>query len=449
MITNTRTCRASGVARGFCLAVLAAASAVTGHLPGVAVGAAQANTIAPATAPSHADRTRFIIGLRKPAKFQVFTLTNPNRVIVEMDTEDFLLPRLPTDGPVGVVKTFSGGKAGNGKSRVIVSVTEPVVVDTSKIVPATTDDSHHLILDFLKVKARVAGREAFERKYSKPVGLLGANNGETLGSKIASSIGQALSGLLSQPPLPRPAQSPEELAERSYRPVIVIDPGHGGHDPGARKNGVVEKNVVLAFAKVLRDQLKATGRYKVLMTRDTDTFVSLDGRRAFAERKGAELFIAVHADYARSSARGATVYSLRQKVANRLRRKASGASAAKLTGASFRPTTRQDKSAVKTILGDLYDREIKRTRLRTDVVSRSLVKFMGTATNMRPNPHKEAAFRVLKTAQFPSVLVELAYVTNRRDARQLKSQSWRKKVSKSMVEAVDRYFSTQVARLPL
>ena len=124
--------------------------------------------------------------------------------------------------------------------------------------------------------------------------------------------------------MPRPAVSPQARALGAFKPVIVLDPGHGGEDTGAQKNGAVEKNVVLAFSLMLRDKLNATGRYKVLMTRDTDVFVELNARREFAERSLASLFVAVHADYAQSKARGATIYSLRESVSSALQRSARG-----------------------------------------------------------------------------------------------------------------------------
>ena len=114
----------------------------------------------------------------------------------------------------------------------------------------------------------------------------------------AGALGLGAVGL--QPPIPRPAASPQARALGAFKPVIVLDPGHGGDDTGAEKNGTVEKDVVLAFSLMLRDKLNATGRYKVLMTRDTDVFVELHKRREFAEQHMASLFVAVHADYAQS-----------------------------------------------------------------------------------------------------------------------------------------------------
>ena len=108
-----------------------------------------------------------------------------------------------------------------------------------------------------------------------------------------------------------------------------------------------------------------------------------------------------------------------------------------------------DLSAVRGILADFAQREVDMTKERTNLFSRSVIEFMGNSTNMRDDPDQQAAFRVLKTAQFPSVLIELAYVTNKQDAELLKSQAWREKVADSISTAVENYFSHQIARLPM
>jgi N-acetylmuramoyl-L-alanine amidase len=251
-----------------------------------------------------------------------------------------------------------------------------------------------------------------------------------------------------------PAKRPEEVAKAAFKPTIVIDPGHGGHDTGAMKHGAVEKDVVLAFANVLRDKIEKTGRYRVLMTRDTDVFVPLDERRAFGEKHQAALFIAVHADYATTKARGATIYSLRESVANSLKRSAKGEVSEHLLSDGELEAVRKandpsNLSAVRNILADLAGREVETTQERTSIFSRSVIEHMGETTNLREEPDQQAAFRVLKTAQFPSVLIELAYVTNAEDAKLLQSDSWRGKVADSITTAVENYFSHQIARLPM
>ena len=243
------------------------------------------------------------------------------------------------------------------------------------------------------------------------------------------------------------------IEHRTAKPVIVIDPGHGGKDSGAMKYGTVEKDVVLKFSLVLRDKLIRSGRYEVLMTRDDDTFVPLGERRDFAERHKAALFIAVHADYASTRASGATIYSLRERVANRLRSSAREEVTKSVLSDSMAQEIKQasagDVSIVRQMLADLAERDVEATRNRTRIFTQAVIDTMSDATAMRQNPDKEAAYKVLKTAKVPSVLIELAYVSNRQDAARLRSDAWRDKVSDSIAAAVDNYFSHIITRVPL
>jgi N-acetylmuramoyl-L-alanine amidase len=190
------------------------------------------------------------------------------------------------------------------------------------------------------------------------------------------------------------------------------------------------------------------------MTRDTDVFVPLDERVSFAERNKANLFIAIHCDYADtgSVANGATIYSLRESQADSLRRSTKGEISSNILSRAEAEIVKQvsdDVDAVKSILSDLAGREVDATHDRTSVFARSVIEGMGASTALRNEPDQTAGFRVLKTAQFPSVLIELAYVTNKQDAENLKSDIWRDKVSDSIMTAIDKYFSSQMAQLPM
>jgi len=380
------------------------------------------------TAPS---RTRFVIALGRETPFQVSTLSHPNRVIVDLPDVRIDLPPQPTSGAVGLVRGFRGGLASPGRLRVVIDVTAPVVVAKADIEHTGPHRSPSLVLEIV------------------PLSSLKPATAKTL---AATKIGGAgLSSL--QPPVPRPATRPAERAAHAFRPTIVLDPGHGGHDSGAQRGGTIEKDVVLAFSLILRDRLKATGRYNILMTRDDDTFVELDARREFAERHRASLFMAIHADYAGSRASGATIYSLRDRVANELQRSAVDEVAENVLSDKQLQAIKRidvaDTNAVRGFLADLAQREVAVTHERTSVFARSIIEYMGDATTMMDNPDRSAAFRVLKTAKVPSVLVELAYVTNKRDAANLRSDAWRRKVADSLVTAIDNYFTHQVARLPM
>ncbi len=390
------------------------------------------------------NRTRFVIGLEKSTEFQVFSLSNPYRVIVDMPDVKMQLPAQTGDTPVGLVKSFYGGLSAPGKTRVVISMTAAVIVEKAEIEKARDGKALRLVLDIIPADPSLRNQPRKPLKAAAPPSALGAAPVNALAPSAWSAN--------VQPPLPKPAVRPELKAQKSAKPVIVIDPGHGGHDPGASKFGAIEKDVVLAFSLALRDKLNATGRYKVLMTRDTDTFVELDARRDFGEKNNAALFIAVHADYAGAQARGATIYSLKDGVAKDLKRSAKGeVSANVLSADELAAVKRHDHDgnvqAVKSILADFAEREVETNKSRTNVFARSVIDYLGNSTSLQNNPDRSAAFRVLKTAKVPAVLIELAYVTNRQDAANLKSDQWRDKVSGSILTAVENYFSNQLARM--
>ena len=371
-------------------------------------------------------RTRFVIGLRKPTAYRIRTLDNPRRVIIEMPKVAVSLPKVPPGGH-GLVTGVRAGNTLPGQTSVIINVNAPVVVDHSAVKPAA-NGSARLEVIIAPFKSGQKKHAAFDTSGLSKLGV----------------------GVV-QPPVPQPATSDLPARSKGYRPLIVLDPGHGGRDSGARKFGINEKDVVLAFANVLRKHLLKTGRYRIAMTRDSDVFVSLDRRREFAEEKRAALFIAIHADYANSRAEGATIYSLRKRVADRLRRAAADDAAKEVLSdrvMRFVSAKPDDLGAVQGILGDLAQREVHVNLERTNVFTQFAIAHMGAATTMRSKPHREAAFAVLKTAKVPSVLIELAYVSNRRDAARLQSQRWRKQVAGSLVTAIDKYFSHSLSQIP-
>ncbi len=381
--------------------------------------------------------TRFVIGLERKADFNVFSLNNPNRVIVELPEMGMQLPLISGDEPVGIVKSFRVGQAGPGRNRVVIDVTSPVIVEKSQT-EKTADGRHRLVIDIAAASQPSAASTAPASPQAKAI--------------RAGAMGVGGAGL--QPPMPRAAQRPDARAVNLYKPLIVLDPGHGGHDSGAQKFGTVEKDVVLAFSKVLRDKLIASNQYRVMMTRDNDTFVELDERRDFAERHKAALFIAIHADYASTSARGATIYSLRESVADSLKKsQRSSLRDRVLTGKELVSPISADASgeasAVKGFLADLAQREVDANKDRTGVFAQAVIETMGQSTNLRDNPDQSAAFRVLKTAQVPAVLIELAYVSNQLDAKNLRSDEWRGKVTESIMTAIGNYFADRKTRVPM
>lgn len=378
-------------------------------------------------------RTRIVIDLERSAEFEIFSLVNPNRVVLQLPAMRTRLPvveRQTPDTPKSLITDVKRGQSGANQMRIILNVATPVIVENAHVKQSPDGRGAQLSLDVVPTKVR--------------------KNFAQLQDQIKN--GSGLGGVGLQPPVPRKAASPDTLSLHKH--IIIIDPGHGGRDSGARKNGIQEKDVVLAFSLMLRDKLKATGRYEVRMTRSTDTFITLAGRREFAERHNAALFISVHADYAQSKARGATIYSLRRNVAMRLKRAAKKdvASNSLLSGKELSvlkaSKAADDTDTLQNILEDLAIRDVEATEFQTNQFTETVIRHMGQSTQMRSRPHRTAAFRVLRTATMPAVLIELAYVSNRQDARRLQSTEWRDKVSTSIANAVDKYF-VNVERLPM
>jgi N-acetylmuramoyl-L-alanine amidase len=240
------------------------------------------------------------------------------------------------------------------------------------------------------------------------------------------------------------------------RPLIVIDPGHGGVDPGAVSPSihgvpVLEKVVVLAVAKLLAATLLATGRYEVVMTRSGDTFVPLDQRGAQSRRLGADLFISIHADSvpanARSQAnsraqdvRGATVYTLSDQASDeQARALADKENAADLT-AGLPAVAAVDQDQVRSILVDLMRRETSEfSAAFRGIVTAELAQRIAMARE----PQRAAAFRVLKQTEVPAVLIELGYMTNAQDQKLLQSGAWQSQVAGALARSIDSFFANR------
>lgn len=232
---------------------------------------------------------------------------------------------------------------------------------------------------------------------------------------------------------PRGAEGAKVVA-----PLVMLDPGHGGKDPGAiGVSGTFEKQVALATAMELKRQLEAGGRYRVELTRTRDIFIPLTGRVDHAQARGAALFVSMHADALTDhSVRGASVYTLGQTASD-----AQTAALARRENSADRFTGRpwQDTSPdVARILASLVRQE---TRVGSVQVARSMVGSLDRDLPMLQNPARHAGFVVLKAADIPSVLVEMGFMSNPRDEAALRQEAHRKRVAQAMQRAVDAYFA--------
>jgi N-acetylmuramoyl-L-alanine amidase len=221
-------------------------------------------------------------------------------------------------------------------------------------------------------------------------------------------------------------------------PLVMLDPGHGGKDPGAiGVSGTFEKHVALATALELKRRLEAGGRYRVQLTRTRDVFIPLDDRVDRAQRDGAALFVSMHADaLADHSVRGASVYTLAQTASD-----AQTAALARTENSADRFIGNQWRDAspqVAQILASLVRRE---TRAGSVQIARSMVGSLDHDLPMLQNPDRHAGFVVLKAADIPSVLVEMGFMSNPRDEAALRQEAHRTLVAQAMQRAVDAYFA--------
>ena len=264
-------------------------------------------------------------------------------------------------------------------------------------------------------------------------------------SGAASALGSAAVGEARQASLT--LDVPPAAANRIYagsnaagRPIVVIDAGHGGHDPGAISvsGEIKEKALTLALAQELRDRLVERGRVRIVMTRDDDRYLTLEDRTAVARRLGASLFLSIHTDSAPNPlARGATVYSLSDV--------ASDAEAARLAAVenSGIPMVRQSDGSVRAILADLA--------MRSEMGSSAafagrLVKRSAGRFELRPEPHRFAAFHVLRRAEAPAVLFEAGYISNAGDELLLRSPEHRSAIVLALAQAIEADVASRLRR---
>ncbi|HTH99425.1 MAG TPA: N-acetylmuramoyl-L-alanine amidase [Acidisoma sp.] len=229
---------------------------------------------------------------------------------------------------------------------------------------------------------------------------------------------------------PRPAEAP----------LIMLDPGHGGKDPGAiGVAGTYEKHIALMAAHELKNRLEASGRYRVSMTRAKDLFIPLEDRVSIAQDRGAHLFVSMHADSIPDhSVRGASVYTLSSNASDKqtaiLAQREN--SSDRFAGPGFKGVT----PAIARILASLVGRE---TRIGSARLQQDMVDHLANQTDLLTRPARHAAFVVLKSAEIPSVLVEMGFMSNYKDESALRQYAHRQRITLAMQNAVDAWYIAQ------
>jgi N-acetylmuramoyl-L-alanine amidase len=361
-----------------------------------------------------ARQTRFVIDLSQRVAINAFALADPYRIVIDLPQVAFQIPHKAGSQGRGLVKSFRYGLVMAGGSRIVLDLAAPARIEKAFSLDAAEGQPARIVLELA-----ASDRESFLRAIA-----------------LDNRVARADSTRRHDPVVPAP--------EGDQRPVVVVDPGHGGIDEGTHAgSGETEKTIVLEFARHLRQRLEATGKYRVLMTRAEDTYISLGDRVRFARANKAALLLSIHADALPrrdGDAQGASIYTLSDT--------ASDAEAARLADAENRADVIAgvDLSAepddVADILIDLAQRE---TRAFSAQFARTLANELKSVARMHKHPLKSAGFRVLKAPDVPSVLVELGYVSNRDDLKLITSTGWQSRAAEAIVQSVNTYFLTRLA----
>lgn len=357
--------------------------------------------------------TRFFLDFDQNLSVHAFYMDKPNRIIIDLNEVVFNLGDNKILQPRGLISGVQFGRISKGRSRIVLTLTSPVEIIKASMKKRLDENSHRFLLDMDSTD-----QQNFES-------LLKEQN-----LKFGTSGNIALKGDRVRP-----------VEKKAGRFTIVIDPGHGGIDGGAvGPNGAQEKDIVLAFAKVLRDKLEDTGPFDVLMTREDDVFLSLRNRLDFNQRSKSDLFISIHADSLRQKfVRGSTIYTLSKKASDRLSEQmAQSQNAADLVAGL---ALEEETDAVADILVDLTTRETKRFSKRFSDI---LVKNLKPSIRLIKNPQRSAAFGVLKAPEVPSILIELGYLSNKDDEKLLQTKDWQNKAAAAIVNSVEDFFDSRL-----
>ncbi|WP_438975831.1 N-acetylmuramoyl-L-alanine amidase [Roseicyclus sp.] len=353
------------------------------------------------------------IGLSQPVPYRVFSLADPDRIVIDFREVAFGDWTEMVDWPAAITAAAAGPARMAGWSRLVLDLARPLQPQTVEMTSDPQSGQARVTLRLVPVSA----------------------------TRFAAAT-----------VAPPEAQAPQAVLQMGARPqddgrlVVAIDPGHGGVDPGAVRGRYTEADLVLTFSRELRDALRRTGLVDVVLTREADVFVPLPARVTMARAVGADLFISVHADaLAEGRARGATVYTLSDT--------ASDAAAAALAEQHDRADLLQGidlHGADDVVAGVLMDLARVDTAPRSTAFAAALVDKIGAADlRLHRRPMGEAGFTVLRAADIPSVLLEIGFMSDEADLRNIRDPDWRAVMQGAIIAAIMEWAAADAARMSL
>lgn len=405
----------------FCLFFLLAAAMISSAL------ALEVRGVRPGV---HSDKTRIVIELSEPAAFRAFMMADPVRLAVDLPAYAWKAGPVAGLGHTGIRQVRQGPLQVPGFSRIVIDLDKPFLIQAAFAMPKSKTGPDKIVIDIATASAA-----KFAQDRGKILGGL-----KVTGASANPPATPPTSAKTARPPRDMAPTSSTLVFPQVKRPLIVVDAGHGGDDPGAPgSQGLKEKNITLAMARDLKAHLEATGRYRVILTRDKDVFIRLSERVAFARRNKADLFISLHADsISRPGVRGASIYTLSETASDKETEKLAAREnlADAIAGINL-DTEDQD---VANILVDLAMRD---TMNQSKFFANKIVKvFRAGGINTLDTAHRFAGFAVLKAPDIPSVLIELGYMSNDREAGMLSTPAYRNRIADALVSGIDYYFNT-------
>ncbi len=383
--------------------------------------------------------------------YKIFALEKPYRFVMDFEDTVWSMDEKALKDYSDIIKRVRHGTPKDGMLRIVMDVKRPLAVSNELFVKGDRTSADQLVLTARIDQTVPLQEDAIpEAPALAPIvePLLPSAEALTgiLPPSMQSSYPKAAQGaaknnepLAADTPIVEKAPAVAKgkpIRAGSYKPLIVIDPGHGGMDPGAiGKSGIREKNVTLDYAKMLKDKLLATKRYRVAMTRDKDAYVPLATRVQKARKSDADLFISIHADsHANPQTRGFSVYTLSENRAERealkLEKRANQEEV--LRGVDLS----DDSSDVQSMLINMAQRETSNV---SSAFAQTLVKHLGQEAKHVDQPHRSKSLAVLTGADLPSVLIELGYLSNRYEEGLLGKQAHKEKLTSAIADAINEY----------
>ncbi|MEM8797324.1 MAG: N-acetylmuramoyl-L-alanine amidase [Pseudomonadota bacterium] len=358
----------------------------------------------------------------------------PYRMVIDLPQSRIDLSSDGVRGEPGVIDAIRFGHLDDGRARLVLSTEKPILLKRSFTIARSEGRGVRLVVDL-----EVVDEQAFHGALAKKTAHVQPQTDETSGREAASQSDEKTSLETAR------AEKGDRLSARL--PRIVIDPGHGGIDGGATAVGrpdIIEKTVVLDFAKKLRAALAETGQFEIKMTRYGDDFLRLSERVTIASKFQADLFVSIHADSLpqHPEVRGATVYTLSARASNALARVlAEQENQSEFIGGY---TLKDAPEAVIDILADLSQRD---TAIKSDRFAQHLISSLKSQIRFFKRPHQTGAFKVLKAPEIPSALIELGYLSNKHDVAQIESEAWRSQTAEVMAKTIAQFLAPRLTRI--